>query len=109
MAAGSASGIRLSRRDAACRVSSAAQHPEPFNYHRAMAESECGVYKELKDRETRAQAAWTSHLYRNEIKPKPSDRANRKQQKEKMEAYEQAHKARLSHTKTCATCLSNPR
>jgi hypothetical protein len=80
-----------------------------YNYHRAMAESECAAYKELKDRETRAHTAWTSHLFRNEIKPKLSDRANRKQQKEKMEAYEQAHKARLSHSKTCPTCLSNPR
>jgi hypothetical protein len=69
-----------------------------------MAESECATYKELRDRENRAHAAWTSFLYRNENKPKLSERANRKQQKEKMEAYEQAHKARLSHAKTCPTC-----
>ena len=69
-----------------------------------MSESECAAYKELKDRENRAHAAWTSFLYRNENKPKLSERANRKQQKEKMEAYEQAHKARLSHAKTCSTC-----
>ena len=72
-----------------------------------MSESECAAYKELKDREDRAHTAWTSFLYRNEIKPKPSDRAIRKQQKEKMDSYEQAHKARLSHAKTCPTCLSN--
>ena len=37
-------------------------------YHQSspMAESECAVYKELKDRETRAHAAWTSYLFRNE-------------------------------------------
>ncbi len=69
-----------------------------------MAESECATYKELRDREDRAQAAWTSFLYRNENKPRLSERANRKQQKEKMEAYEQAHKARLGHAKTCPTC-----
>jgi hypothetical protein len=71
-----------------------------------MSESQCPKYKDLKEREDRAQAAWTSHLYRNEIKPKPSDRAKRKQQKEKMEAYEKAHKARLTHSKTCPSCLS---
>jgi len=58
------------------------------------------------DRETRAQAAWTAHLYRNEIKPKLSDRAKRKQQKEMMEAYEKAHKTRLAHAKTCPSCNS---
>ena len=67
-----------------------------------MVESECAAYKELRDRENRAHAAWTSFLYRNENKL--SERANRKQQKEKMEAYERAHKARLSHSKTCPTC-----
>ena len=98
----------LRSRDAACRVSAAATL-RAFDYHRAMAESECAAYQELKERETRAHTAWTSDLFRNEIKPKLSDRANRKQQKEKMEAYEQAHKARLSHAKICPTCLSNPR
>ena len=72
-----------------------------------MSDSQCPAYKELKDRESRAQAAWTAHLFRNEIKPKLSDRANRKQQKEKMEAYEKAHKARLAHSKTCPTCLAD--
>src|SRR5208337_332619 len=38
----------------------------------AMAESECATYKKLKDRETSAHAAWTSHLFRNEIKPRLS-------------------------------------
>jgi hypothetical protein len=85
------------------------QHPELFNYHRAMAESDCAVFKELKDREDCAHAAWTSFLYRNEVKPRLSDKAKRKHQKEEMEAYQQAHKARLRHSKTCATCLSNPR
>src|SRR5580700_10719927 len=46
----------------------------------AMAESECAAYKELKDRETRAHATWTSFLYRNEVKPKLSDKAKRKHQ-----------------------------
>lgn len=69
-----------------------------------MSESQCATYKELKDHETRAQAAWTAPLYRNEIKPRPSDRAKRKQQKEMMEAYEKAHKARLAHAKTCPSC-----
>ncbi|MGD0790785.1 MAG: hypothetical protein ABR920_03350 [Terriglobales bacterium] len=72
-----------------------------------MAESECAAYKELKNRENRAHAAWTSFLYRNENKPKLSERAKRKQQKEKMEAYEQAHKARLSHAKKCPVCMPN--
>src|SRR5271168_4822757 len=31
----------------------------------AMAESECPAYKKLKERENRAHAAWTSHLFRN--------------------------------------------
>jgi hypothetical protein len=73
-----------------------------------MAESECATYKKLKDRETRAHAAWTSFLYRNEVKPRLSEKAKRKHQKEEMEAYQQAHKARLAHLKTCPTCLSNP-
>ena len=72
-----------------------------------MAESECAVYKDLKDRETRAHAAWTSFLYRNEHKPKLSDRARRRQEKETMEAYERAHKARLAHSKPCPVCLSS--
>ncbi|MGA2357811.1 MAG: hypothetical protein ABSF66_02335 [Terriglobales bacterium] len=83
------------------------QHSELFNYHRAMAESECAAYKRLKDRETRAHAAWTSFLYRNEVKPRLSEKAKRKHQKEEMEAYQQAHKARLAHVKTCPTCMSN--
>jgi len=62
-----------------------------------MAGSECAVYNELKDRETRAHAAWTSFLYRNEVKPRLSEKAKRKHQKEEMEAYQQAHKARLAH------------
>ena len=71
-----------------------------------MADSECPVYKKLKDRETRAHAAWTSYLFRNEVKPKPSEKAKRKHQKEEMEAYQQAHKARLAHAKTCPACMS---
>ncbi len=80
---------------------------ELLNYHQSMADSECAAYQELKDRENRAHAAWTSFLYRNENKPKLSERANRRQQKEKMKAYEQAHKARLAHAKTCPACVSN--
>ena len=72
-----------------------------------MSESQCPGYKELKDRESSAQAAWTAHLYRNEIKPKLSDRAKRRQQKEKMEAYEKAHKARLAHSKSCSVCAGS--
>jgi hypothetical protein len=72
-----------------------------------MAESECPAYQELKDRETRAHAAWTSHLFRNEVKPKLSEKAKRKHQKEEMEAYQQAHKARLAHSKTCQKCTEN--
>ena len=60
--------------------------------------------QELKERETRAHAAWTSFLFRNEHKPKLSDKAKRKHQKEEMEAYQQAHKARLAHAKTCPIC-----
>jgi sulfur relay (sulfurtransferase) complex TusBCD TusD component (DsrE family) len=71
-----------------------------------MPESECAAYKKLKDCEDRAHAAWTSFLYRNEVKPRLSDKAKRKHQKEEMEAYQQAHKARLAHVKTCTTCLS---
>jgi hypothetical protein len=82
-------------------------NPELFNYHRNMAESECITYKKLRERETRAHAAWTSHLYRNEVKPRLSEKAKRKHQKEEMEAYQQAHKARLAHAKTCPTCMSN--
>ena len=71
-----------------------------------MSEPECLTCKELKDRETRAHAAWTAFLFRNEVKPKLSDKAKRKHQKEEMEAYERAHKARVAHEKTCPTCLS---
>ncbi len=70
-------------------------------------QSECAKYKELKAREDRAHATWTSFLYRNEHKPKLSDKAKRKHQKEEMEAYQQAHKARLAHAKTCAICKQN--
>ncbi len=73
-----------------------------------MADSECAIYTELKNRENLAHTAWTSFLYRNEIKPKLSRRASRLRQREKMEAYEQAHKARLLHSRTCPTCLSKP-
>jgi hypothetical protein len=72
----------------------------------SMSESECAQYKELKERETRAHTAWTSFLFRNEVKPKLSDKAKRKHQKEEMEAYQQAHKARLAHAKTCPKCLA---
>jgi len=72
-----------------------------------MPESECAAYKELKDRENRAHAAWTSFLYRNEVKPKLSAKAKRKHQKEEMEAYQQTHKARLAHVKTCPICISD--
>jgi hypothetical protein len=72
-----------------------------------MPESECPKYKKLKHREDRAHAAWTSFLYRNEVKPRLSNKAKRKHQKEEMEAYQQAHKARLAHVKTCPTCMSN--
>ncbi|MGA2457085.1 MAG: hypothetical protein ABSF85_05930 [Terriglobales bacterium] len=72
-----------------------------------MVDPECAVYKQLKDRENRAHAAWTSFLYRNEVKPRLSEKAQRKHQKEEMEAYQQAHKARLAHAKTCPTCMSN--
>jgi hypothetical protein len=73
-----------------------------------MAESECATCKKLKDRETRAHTEWTAHLFRNEVKPRLSEKAKRKHQKEEMEAYQQAHKARLAHVKTCPICMSNP-
>jgi hypothetical protein len=69
-----------------------------------MSASECAQYKELKDREDRAHTLWTSFLFRNEVKPRLSDKAKRKHQKEEMEAYQQAHKARLAHAKTCPIC-----
>ncbi|MGA7294127.1 MAG: hypothetical protein WBW53_08880 [Terriglobales bacterium] len=69
-----------------------------------MPESECAIFKRLKDRETHAHALWTSFLFRNEVKPRLSDKAKRKHQKEEMEAYQQAHKARLTHAKTCPNC-----
>jgi hypothetical protein len=72
-----------------------------------MAEEECGVLKKLKDRENRAHAAWTSFLFRNEVKPKLSEKVKRKHQKEEMEAYQQAHKARLAHVKVCQICGAN--
>ncbi|MGO9864374.1 MAG: hypothetical protein ACLPLR_12245 [Terriglobales bacterium] len=72
-----------------------------------MPDSECATFKELKEREDRAQAAWTSFLYRNENKPRLSKKAKRKHQKEEMEAYEQAHKARLAHVKTCLACTTS--
>jgi hypothetical protein len=72
-----------------------------------MSESDCAVYKKLKERETRAHTTWTSFLYRNEVKPKLSDKAKRKHQREEMESYQQAHKARLAHIKTCPICLSS--
>ncbi len=71
-----------------------------------MPDSECPAYKELKEREARAHDAWTSYLYRNEVKPRPSEKTKRKHQKEEMEAYEQARKARLAHEKTCPKCAS---
>lgn len=71
-----------------------------------MSESECATYKKLKARETQAHEAWTSYLFRNEVKPKLSEKAKRKHQKEEMEAYQHAHKARLAHAKACPTCAS---
>jgi hypothetical protein len=70
----------------------------------SMAKPECAVYKALKEREDRTHAAWTSFLYRNEVKPRLSEKAKRKHQKAEMEAYEIAHKARLAHAKTCSNC-----
>ena len=72
-----------------------------------MAESDCAVYKKLRDCEDLAHAAWTSFLYRNEMKPRLSDKAKRKHQKEEMEAYQQAHKARLAHVKNCPVCKAD--
>ncbi len=69
-----------------------------------MSQSECAKHKELQERETRAHATWTSYLFRNEVKPKLSEKAKRKHQKDEMEAYERAHKARLAHRKTCPIC-----
>jgi hypothetical protein len=69
-----------------------------------MSESKCAAYKKLKEREDCAHATWTSFLYRNKNKPKLSEKAKRKHQKEEMEAYQQAHKARLAHAKTCPNC-----
>jgi hypothetical protein len=74
-----------------------------------MAESECPTYKKLKERENRAHTAWTSHLFRNEVKPRLSEKAKRKHQKEEMEAYQQAHKARLAHANACPICKSDER
>ncbi len=69
-----------------------------------MSDSECALYKELTNREARAHAAWTAYLFRNEVKPRISEKTKRKHQREEMEAYERAHKARLAHTKTCPIC-----
>jgi hypothetical protein len=74
-----------------------------------MADSECAIFNKLKYRENRAHAAWTSFLFRNEVKPRLSAKAKRKHQKEEMEAYEQAHKARLAHAKSCPICASSRR
>ncbi|MFY9674782.1 MAG: hypothetical protein WAK13_10030 [Terriglobales bacterium] len=73
-----------------------------------MSDPECPTRKALKEREARAHAAWTSHLYRNEVKPKLSEKAKRKHQKEEMEAYEQARRARLDHTQKCPFCAKVP-
>jgi hypothetical protein len=72
-----------------------------------MTEPECPTYKKLKERENRAQTTWTSFLYRNEVKPRLSEKAKRKHQKEEMEEYQQAHKARTAHVRTCPICMSN--
>jgi hypothetical protein len=61
----------------------------------------------LKEREKRTHEAWSSFLYRNEVKPRLSEKAKRLHQKEEMEAYQAAHKARLAHEKTCPTCQSS--
>ncbi len=73
----------------------------------AMPEPKCSKYEELKEREARAHKTWTSFLFRNEVKPRLSEKAKRKHQKVEMEAYQRAHKARLAHAKTCPTCMSN--
>jgi hypothetical protein len=77
---------------------------QPRSLEIMMSELECATFQKLKEQETRAHATWTSFLYRNEVKPRLSDKAKRKHQKEEMEAYQQAHKARLAHVKTCPTC-----
>jgi hypothetical protein len=75
------------------------------DYHRVtMTESNCVAGKRLRERENQAHVAWTSFLYRNEVKPKLSEKAKRKHQKEEMEAYQLAHKARVAHEKTCSVC-----
>jgi hypothetical protein len=71
-----------------------------------MAESECATFRRLKDRESLAQEKWSSFLYRNDVKPRLSEKAKRKHQKEEMEAYQHAHKARLAHEKACSLCNS---
>ncbi len=69
-----------------------------------MSESDCPTHKALREREDQAHATWSSYLYRNEVKPRPSEKTKRKHQKEEMEAYERAHKARLAHQKNCPVC-----
>jgi hypothetical protein len=69
-----------------------------------MSDSRCAECDKLKEREKRAHEAWTSFLYRNEVKPRLSEKAKRMHQKEEMEAYQRAHKARLAHEKTCPIC-----
>ena len=71
-----------------------------------MSESGCPTCKELRDREARAHAAWTAYLYRNEVKPRPSEKSKRKHQKEEMEAYERARRARVDHEKSCPKLIS---
>lgn len=73
-----------------------------------MSHAQCATFKELKEHEDRAHKVWTSFLFRNEVKPKLSDKAKRKHQREEMEAYQKAHKARLAHEKACAICSSTP-
>lgn len=70
-------------------------------------ESECAVFRNLKEREKRAQEKWTSFLYRNEVKPRLSEKAKRNHQRAEMEAYQQAHKARIAHTKACPICKNH--
>ena len=73
-----------------------------------MAESECAAYKELKDRETRAHTAWTSHLFRNE-----SNQGYRKSQAESIRKKKWKHTSRLTKlawlTRRHAQRVSNPR
>ena len=71
-----------------------------------MSESECATFIKLKEREKRAQEKWSSFLYRNEVKPRLSEKAKRLHQREEMEAYQKAHKARLAHVKECPVCNS---